>query len=280
MRLNLSRSTRSATWLVLSLPILCLTPRAAHAVPVTATSTASGEQVSLTLTPIVGTVATISSGPLPVATGSGSTGYSFANSALSASLGGLLSTGILDVGADATFAGSGAAVSAVATVNGVDIGILKGLLNVLGLSTAIVQSNAGLTAGGGSISARGGTTIEGLSVAGLAPFGAMIIPGVNDVILNLLGITITLNKETLTGSAGGPRSLAVNGIDVSFNNVAATLNGKTGLLNGTIDIANSYAFLSGIPTSVPEPASLAMLAGGLCAMSGLKLTRKRAAVRH
>ena len=103
--------------------------------------------------------------------------------------------------------------------------------------------------------------------------GASLIPGVNDVILSALGITVTLNKEVLTGTAASGESLAVNAIDVSFANVLATIGGSTGVLNGTIDIGNSFASITADAAAVPEPATLALLAGSV----GLLATVRRKA---
>ena len=166
--------------------------------------------------------------------------------------------------------------SADATVDGVNIAILNGLANVLGLSATSVQSTANVQGPFGTLTDAGSTTIAGLTLNGLAVGGASLVPGVNDIILNALGVTVTLNKEVLTGTAASGESLAVDAIDVSFNNVLATLSGTTGLLNGTIDIGNSFASITANATAVPEPASLALLAGSFGLMFYMRRVRNEA----
>ena len=98
----------------------------------------------------------------------------------------------------------------------------------------------------------------------------------NDVILNALGVTVTLNKEVLTGTSKSGESFAVDAIDVSFNNVLATLGGSTGLLNGTIDIGSSSASVTANATAVPEPATLALLAGSIGVLFCMRRARGEA----
>ena len=227
------------------------------------TSNASGESASLTLTPVGGTSASITSGPLPSTAGNGPASYNTANTAASAAVTGLFSTGVLSVDAAGAVTGSSAMASSDATVNGISIAVLDGLTNVLGLTATSVQSTAAVQGPFGTLTNAGTTSIVGLTLNGLAFGGASFVPGVNDVILNALGVTVTLNKEALAGTAAAGESLSVNAIDVSFNNVLATVGGSTGLLNGTIDLGNSFASITANASTVPEPATLALLAGSL-----------------
>ncbi len=239
---------------------LPLATSAAHAAIIPFTSNASGEIVSLTLTPTAGSAVNITSGPLAYTSGSGPASYSNSNTAVSAAVSGVLSTGVLSVDA----AGAATLASADATVDGVNISILNGLANVLGLTATTAQSTASVQGPFGALANSGTTTIAGLTLNGIAlDGGASFIPGVNDVILSALGVTVTLNKEVLTGTAASGETLAVDAIDVSFDNVLATVGGSTGLLNGTIDLGNSLASITANASAVPEPATIALLAGSL-----------------
>ncbi len=260
MELQLKRVAPLSKWLFATLIAAPFATTAANAAVIPFTSNASGEQVSLTVTPTIGAIATVTSGPLPFTFGNGPATYGNSNTAASASVSNLLSTGVLTVNAAGGISTSEAA-SANATVNGISLSVLDVLASVLGLTATSVQSSAAVQGPFGALTNAGTTTIEGLSLNGLAVGGASFVPGVNDIILNALGVTVTLNKEVLTGSAASGESLAVNAIDVSFNNVLATLSGTTGLLNGTIDIGNSFASITANAAAVPEPASLALLAG-------------------
>jgi len=248
---------------------------AGYAGAITGASTGEGESIGLTLVPIIpGANVTITSGPLPVASGTAPGAYNVSNSAASVSVLGVLSTGILNVAASSNVTGNvdapGFAQSS-AVVNALSLNILS----LLGISAATISTSANVSGGYGALVATGGTTIENLVIAGLGAFGATITPSANDVVLNVLGVTITLNKQTITGDGTSNLSMITDGIDIEFNNAIAIINGVTGDLIGAIDIGISEASLTAIPDSVPEPSSLAGIVTGLGMLAFLRRHRQR-----
>jgi hypothetical protein len=250
----------------------------AHATVTSGTSSGYGEDISLTLTPALGSVVNITSGPLPIISGTAPAPYSLTNSAVSASVSGILSTGILNVAASSGVTGLSGTVSTQGSsiVNNLNLAIL----NVLGITSGTIQTTSTVTGDVGTLTPAGTTTIANLSVAGLAPFGANITPVANDVILNLLGIEVTLNRQVVTDTAA-LASIKTDGIAVDFTNVAAIINGTAGLLNGEITIATSTASER---LAVMEPTTIAELSTGLVSLILLRVgywarDRRRARVR-
>ena len=249
----------------LALAALLAVAGTATGTPLTGISTGEGESVSLGFTPITGVAGTITSGPLPVASGSAPAAYSVTNTAASATVAFILSTGLLNVDASSNVDGTvnvARTTQAAATVNALSIAIL----GALGISANTVASTASISGNYNSLVAAGSTTITGLSVAGLSAFGATISPAVNDVILNALGLTVTLNKQTVTGNAVTGLSMITDGIDVQFLDVAATINGQLGYLSGSIDIAVSEADMTAGMNGIPEPSSMSAMGMGLAAL--------------
>lgn len=250
----------------------------AHATVTSGTSSGYGEDISLTLTPAIGTVVNITSGPLPSITGTAPAPYSLTGGAASASVSGILSTGVLNVAASSGVTGLAGTVSTQGSsiVNNLNLAIL----NVLGITSGTIQTTSTVTGDVGTLTPTGTTTITNLSVAGLAPFGASITPVANDVILNLLGVEVTLNRQVTTDTAA-LASIKTDGIAVDFTNVAAVINGTAGLLNGEITIATSTAQEQ---LKVIEPATIAELSTGLVSLMLLRLgywakERRRSRVR-
>lgn len=230
----------------------------------TGTSSAYGEFVDLTVTPFLGTAAIITSGPLPAVSGSAPTPYNLNNSALSASVPPFLSTGLLSVNASSdvdTLSGF-RNTGADATVN--DFSILLSSFGI-DLRATTVQSTAAVTGDFGTFSAVGTTTFEDLTINGVAFL--FINPMPNTILLDVPGLTITLNEQITSGNLPGSSGIAVSAIHADFNNFLAP---DLSLVNGDIFISHSQAAMMGV---VPEPETYTMLLAGLVSM--VAVTRRR-----
>jgi hypothetical protein len=244
---------------------------AAQATVISGSSSAFGESVSLTLTPFIGPDVVITSGPLPTVSGNAPPPYNLTDSLLSASVGNVLTTGVLIVNASSNVDGLPGIrfAAADATVNDLSLSILT----ALAVSATTIQSTAEVSGDFGALVRTGTTTIEGISVNGSPVID--LTPAPNTVLLNALGITIILNEQTPSGNGIDNADLEVNALHISFVDVPAILGTTLGLLNGDIIISHSEAALIAEPNvvDVPEPGSLLLLAGGITLIFGLR--RKR-----
>lgn len=250
----------------LAIAALCLSfPFNAGATVTASSSSAYGEFVDLTITPFHGVAATIASGPLPAVSGSAPAPYHLTDSALSTNVAPFLSTGLLTVNAnsDVDSLSGNRNAGADATVNGLSV-----LLSSLGidLKATTVQSTATVSGDFGTFNAIGTTTLEGLTIGGVASL--FVTPAPNTILLGLPGLTITLNEQTTSGSLPGSFGIGVNAIHVDFNNFLAP---DLSLVNGDIFIAHSQASMMGV---VPEPETYAMLLAGLGVMGAIVRRRK------
>jgi hypothetical protein len=123
----------------------------------------------------------------------------------------------------------------------------------------------------GPLTATGSSSIEDLRILGtalgiLSPIDILgtVTPSPNDVILSLAGLTITLNQQIETVIDGGI-AIETNAIAIDFSNFVL----GTGLVNGDIIIANSFA-------SVPEPATWVEMLAGFGAVGFLMVGRAKA----
>jgi hypothetical protein len=152
------------------------------------------------------------------------------------------------------------------------------LASLLGLSATTIQSSSQANSVGG-LDASGSTTIEGLTLTGsllggLAINGSLFVnPAPNTVLFNIVGLSITLNEQTLFGDGITTTGISTNAIDIAFNNFALGTN----LLNGNIIVGHTEAFASlDQPAAVPEPATWAMMLLGFVGI-GLAMCRRRPA---
>lgn len=232
-------------------------------------SSAYGEFVDLTVTPNLGVATTVTSGPLPAVSGSAPAPYNLTNSALSASAPPYLSTGLLTVNAssDVDSLPGNRNANADATVHNLSV-----LLSSFGvdLTATTAQSTAAVSGDFGTFSGVGTTTLEGLTLNGVA--SAFVTPAPNTILLGLPGLTITLNEQTTSGSLPGSFGMGVNAIHVGFKNFLAP---NLSLVNGDVIISHSQASMIGV---VPEPESYAMLLAGLGLMGAV--VRRRSMKRN
>ena len=243
---------------------------------ISGSSSAYGEAVTVGTTPPVGITLTTTSGPLPVASGTAPSPYNNTQTAVSAFVTGVLSTGVLSTSAASNVDGlaGGRSATGSATVNNLAIGVLS----ILGLTADTVTSTAGISGVAGTLAASGSTIITNLRLNNVLVATANVLP--NTVILNAAGVTVTLNEQILTGNGTSNEALSVNAIDVAFTNVAQPIVGdvlgRSNLLNGSIVIGHSDATLGAVPDvqPVPEPASMLMLGGGLLGLAAMRQKRK------
>jgi len=242
-----------------------------------ASGAAFGESVSITVTPPLLPGTSITSGAMPLASGTAPSAYNVTQTAASALVTGALGTGLMTTTASSNVDGlPGARFSdATATVNNLAINILS----VLGLSADTVFSSADLSGTAGSLIPIGTTTITNLRLSGVLVATANL--AANTVILNAGGVKVTLNEQVITGAGTNNQTLLVNAIDVSLVNAAQPILGSLGqnnLLNGNILIGQSKVALSAVADASPvaEPASMTLLASGLASgLAGIGLSRGR-----
>jgi hypothetical protein len=224
-----------------------------------ATSSAYGEYVDLTITPLLSAEIKTTSGPLPSVSGSAPAPYNLSTSFLSASASPFLSTGLLTVNASSNvdLLPGVRNADANATVN--DLSILLSSFGI-DLTANTIQSTASVTGDFGNFNAIGTTTFEGLMLNGVASL--FIAPAPNTVLLSLPGLTITLNEQFTSTDGLGSSGMEVNAIHVDFDNY---LSLGHGVVNGDIIVAHSEAFIS----AVPEPETYSMILAGLALMGAI-----------
>jgi hypothetical protein len=217
---------------------------AAPALAQTASSSAFGESVSLTVDPLIGGQVIIGSGPFPVAAGSAPPDYNVSDDADGATVeseptGQVLATGFTSVQAS----GTSTSASATATVNNVDVDLVGALISaVFGLDASEVTATASVGGTCGALTASGSTSITGGTFSGQAGSGSISSsPGPNTVLIDNLGVRVVLNEQFVGGNGTTTQSIAVNGIHIS---VSETLLSLIGTLNGDIVISHAEASIT------------------------------------
>ncbi len=262
---SLSHVALHSSLVVIGAGLLFYFPTPAAASLISATSNAYGESVSITAQPLIGDLATITSGPLPVSMGIAPGVYNNTLSALSAVVTGVLSTGVLNTAASSSVDGTvgSKTTSGSATVNN----LLVGLLGAVGLNAGAVASSASIAGDFGSLTPLGGTVLTGLSLNGLQ---VDVDPVPNAILLNLAGVTIIANEQIITGTANA-LDLTVNALDIIFSNAPEFLGGVLNSVNGRIVIGHSEAVMTAVADStVPEPATTPLLAASLISLVGMR----------
>jgi hypothetical protein len=227
--------------------------------------------------------ATVHLGPLAPTSGSAPPSYNVSNTVVSASDNVALTTGIagitqgLQTGIlSSNSNGTATTAQATATVNNLQLSLSESqlLTTLLGLNATTIQSTSQANSVGG-LDASGSTTIEGLTLYGLLLNGVTINgslfanPAPNTVLLDIAGLKITLNEQTMLGDGITSTGISTNAIDVALNNFALGTN----LANGNLIVGHSEAWAS-LGSAVPEPASWAMMLLGFAGV-GAAMRRRR-----
>lgn len=197
--------------------------------------------------------------PGPYAQSTSVVNASFSTAALAS-----LQAGVLSGAASSDVDGGAGSRGAVGhgEVVGLNVGVVLG--TILSLSAAVIESDASITGDYGALNGIGSSVLTdvNLSVLG-ASIAVDASAAPNTVIFDTLGIRVVLNEQIHSGNGIDHRSVEVNAIRITFDDVVAGL----GLLNGDIRIAHAAAEMGAI---VPAPSAAAMAAIG-----GLLATRRR-----
>jgi uncharacterized repeat protein (TIGR01451 family) len=212
--------------------------------PTSATSSAYGEQVQLSLLPLLGKTLTASSGPSPTATGSAPPSYNQqgtlanANVAGPTGVGTFLTTGVITVAADSQVPAADQ-VHGRAEVNNAALSAV----GLLSLGAGEISSDASITGTcGTSLTPAGVTQITGATLGGLVGAHASIdpSPAANSVVVNLLGVKIIANEQVISGDGINNESISVNALHITLDNSVLSL---VGALTGDVVIGHSQASL-------------------------------------
>jgi uncharacterized repeat protein (TIGR01451 family) len=150
-----------------------------------------------------------------------------------------------------------AAVPTQGTATVDSLAVALGALNpLLTLNAQVVQSSAAISGTCGSgLTATGSTLITGGSLGGiLVGKGLVDHPAPNTIALNLAGVLVVLNEQSVSGDGKSSKSISVSAIHISLQN---SLLSGLGLLTGDIVIGQSDASVQ-CPATPPPSANLVL----------------------
>ena len=248
-------------------------------------SFSTGLAASLTVADLV----TVGVGPIAYASGTATPPYSVNSTLLSADVSGDLllgslgtTTGVIVDTASSNYPTtlSGTATS---TVNGLGSNLSLALLGSILHISATTLTSTSTASDFGSLSLVGSSEIENLVISGTALSGpaitlnasALAAVPVNDILVNIAGLVIVANYQSPIYDGAVLDGIQTTALAIGLNDFAY----GTGLLSGTILIADSGASIAGAPASIatPEPASWAMMLIGFGVLGGVARGRRRSA---
>ena len=173
-----------------------------------------------------------------------------------------LTTGLITSKASSPYEGLGTATAtgtANSVVNNLALGLtttgaLGATIHLLSLGATTLRSTASVS-GVNGLSRSGTANLTGLTISGLGivniDAGLFLNPNPNTVLLDLLGIKITLNEQT-SSTVSSKLMTSTNAMHILYTNVG--VNG--GFLNGSIIIGHAQAYIQeNSSTATPEPAT-------------------------
>jgi uncharacterized repeat protein (TIGR01451 family) len=204
-----------------------------------------GLATDLTALPLLGAATHLQLGPAP-ANVSGSAPPDFDQSGTVVGISGSLLGGGVSVSSGTLNAGTQSTLLANDVRSDASVENLNLALTVLGLTAQTVTSSAAATCSAGSVALSGSSHLVGVGLSGLL-LGATVdaFPAPNTVLLNVLGVRVTLNEQVTAGN-----QLTVNAIHVALDNAVLT---GLGVLSGDIYVARSVAAMA--DCALPDLAS-------------------------
>jgi hypothetical protein len=200
-----------------------------------------------------------------------------------------IGTGVIDSSASSDANGllSTATTTGTTTINDLGVGIVNFPLSTfLNVNATTLTSTSQVTGGFGTLNAMGTSSIEDLSISLL---GANIVtaevaaqvangtlaPNTGLDVNGLVGLSVLLNEQIVTGDGITSRGITTNTIHLHFDAVNLDL-GLSGIaqLTGDVIIGHSAAI-----QAVPEPSSLILCGAGVAilGMGGLRARRRQLA---
>ncbi len=194
-----------------------------------------------------------------------------------------VNTGLVSTLAQSSYPGS---ATGTANLVNAQAGIYTSLLGAiplaaLGLSADAISSTTVAGINGSGLYATGASSLANLVITGSIlnglglNLGVFSNPAANTVALSLLGLNITLNEQ-LTSQTADSIFMTTNAVHIALDDYL--FNGR--LLTGDIILGQSKASVTGyVPAvvAVPEPASWALMIGGL-GLVGVSMRRRKTAI--
>jgi hypothetical protein len=193
-------------------------------------------------------------------------------------------TGVIDSGATSNVDGilNAAISSGSTTIDNLGVGVAEFPVSTfLSISATTLTSNSTVTGGYGGLNATGSSLVTGLKIDLLgvnlittdANANVSLAPNTGVDVNGLVGLTVMLNEQIVTGDGFSSRGITTNAIHLHFDGVNLDL-GLSGIasLSGDVIIGHSDAMLQ----AVPEPSSLILCGAGVAILGigGLRARRR------